>query len=221
MSKFLLATRCSVGNPFAFTFNVFPQCIFFVLDSYRQWWTKVACFCHCIQGALGKQDLGRLHHKPVKDRNGSTLIVAVNYVIVSKFLVVVKLQRNWTFGGGCDIGQVNWLTDGINEWINERTKEETNKWIREWYTNWLTDGINEWMNERTNKRASESTRDGSALVSFSLCMQQECMNTWMIYWLTDLINEWTNEQPNERASESTRDGSALVRFRLNMQEVSY
>ena len=28
-SKFLLATRCSVGNPFAFTFNVFPQCIFF------------------------------------------------------------------------------------------------------------------------------------------------------------------------------------------------
>lgn len=36
-----------------------------------------------IQGALGKQDLGRLHYKPVKDRNGSTVIVAVNYVIVS------------------------------------------------------------------------------------------------------------------------------------------
>ncbi|CAH3157223.1 unnamed protein product [Porites lobata] len=38
-----------------------------------------------LQGALGKQDLGRLHHKPVKDRNGSTLIVAVNYVIASSF----------------------------------------------------------------------------------------------------------------------------------------
>ena len=36
-----------------------------------------------FQGALGKLDLGRLHYKPVKDRNGSTVIVAVNCVIVS------------------------------------------------------------------------------------------------------------------------------------------
>jgi len=41
-----------------------------------------------IQGALGKQDLGRLHYKPVKDRNGSTVIVAVNSVIVSMMLVM-------------------------------------------------------------------------------------------------------------------------------------
>ena len=36
-----------------------------------------------FQGALGKQDLGRLHYRPVKDRNGSTVIVAVNHAIVS------------------------------------------------------------------------------------------------------------------------------------------
>ena len=81
--------------------------------------------------------------------------------------------------------------------------------------------MNGWKNERPNKRASESTRDGSALLSFRLSMQQECMNMRMIYWLTDQINEWTNEQPNERVSESTRGGSALVRFRLNMQEVNH
>ena len=40
-----------------------------------------------FQGALGKQDLGRLHYKPVKDRNGSTVIVAVNYAIVSIELI--------------------------------------------------------------------------------------------------------------------------------------
>lgn len=56
-----------------------------------------------LQGALGKQDLGRLHYKPVKDRNGSTVIVAVNYVIHSssfrprimslKWLSLSKLQK--------------------------------------------------------------------------------------------------------------------------------
>lgn len=56
-----------------------------------------------LQGALGKQDLGRLHYKPVKDRNGSTLIVAVNYVIHAssfrprimslKWLSLSKLQK--------------------------------------------------------------------------------------------------------------------------------
>lgn len=56
-----------------------------------------------LQGALGKQDLGRLHYKPVRDRNGSTVIVAVNSVthassfkprIMSlKWLSLSKLQK--------------------------------------------------------------------------------------------------------------------------------
>lgn len=168
-----------MGNPSSFTFYVFPQCIFFVLDSYRQWWTKVACFCHCIQGALGKQDLGRLHHKPVKDRNGSTLIVAVNYVIVSRILVVVKLQHNWTFRDEGSRKMRYWpseLTDWRNKWMDEWTKEGRNKqmnmWMIYWLTDWLMELMNGWMNERMNKRASESTRHGSAVVRFRLNMQE-------------------------------------------------
>ena len=53
---------------------------------------------YLFQGALGKQDLGRLHYKPVKDRNGSTVIVAVNYVIVSMELVYrVKIEHYHRF----------------------------------------------------------------------------------------------------------------------------
>ncbi|KAK3705202.1 hypothetical protein QZH41_014002 [Actinostola sp. cb2023] len=33
-----------------------------------------------FQTALGKPNLGQLHYKPVKDRNGSTVIVTVNYI---------------------------------------------------------------------------------------------------------------------------------------------
>ena len=169
----------------------FHNAYFFLLDSYRQWWTNVAFFCHCIQGALGKQDLGRLHHKPVKDRNGSTLIVAVNYVIVSRILVVVKLQHNWTFGGGgqekFDIGQVNRLTDGINEWMNERTNEEINKWIREWYTDWLTDGINEWMNERTNERTNEQLNQGEMDQLWQVFACACSRSVWIREWYTDRL----------------------------------
>lgn len=48
-----------------------------------------------LQGALGKQDLGRLHYKPVKDRNGSTVIVAVNYAIHGSSFKPRILSLKW------------------------------------------------------------------------------------------------------------------------------
>lgn len=43
--------------------------------------SKLLLAADTLQGALGKQDLGQLHYKPIKDRTGSTVIIAVNYLM--------------------------------------------------------------------------------------------------------------------------------------------
>ncbi|XP_074605789.1 ankyrin repeat and fibronectin type-III domain-containing protein 1-like isoform X2 [Acropora palmata] len=57
---------------------------------------KLLHAAHTLQGALGKQDLGRLHYKPVKDRNGSTVIVAVNFVMRASSFRPRIMSLKWT-----------------------------------------------------------------------------------------------------------------------------
>ncbi|XP_048576333.1 ankyrin repeat and fibronectin type-III domain-containing protein 1 isoform X3 [Nematostella vectensis] len=57
---------------------------------------KLLCAVDALQSALGRQNLGQLHYKPVKDRNGSTVIVVVNYLHHSSLFRPRIMSLKWT-----------------------------------------------------------------------------------------------------------------------------
>ena len=52
----------------------------------------------------------------------------------------------------------NWMSDGMNGVITERTNERTSERTNERTNEWTKEQTNEWMNERTNEWTNERTK---------------------------------------------------------------
>ena len=90
---------------------------------------------------------------------------------------------------------VDWVTEWLRVWMNERLRDWVTEWLRVWMNEWLGDWVTEWLRDWTTEWLSDRVTEGL----------NDRVTEGLSDWVTEGLNEWVTGGLSDRVTEGLND----------------